>query len=217
MTGNILKLIRKEILLEWRHKTALGTIFIYVIGTSFLIYLIFQGDITIPTWIALFWIISLFTTVNAVSKSFIKDANEQFYYLRSIASPLEIVFSKIIYNALLITVLSLVIYAVMILFFNQNISDRRLFLLTVILGSIGFSNLFTLLSAITARTQNFVLLAILGFPIILPLLLLIVKMSGLSDFAIRQKDIYLNLAAIGLLDIITLVLSVVLFSYIWGG
>jgi heme exporter protein B len=83
------------------------------------------------------------------------------------------------------------------------------------LGSVGFSNLFTLLSAITARTQNFVLLAILGFPIILPLLLLIVKMSELSNFAIQQKDIYLTLAAIGLLDVITLVLSVVLFPYIW--
>ena len=56
-----------------------------------------------------------------ISKSFIKDANEQFYYLRSVATPLEIIFSKIIYNALLITVLSLVIYAVMVLFFNENI------------------------------------------------------------------------------------------------
>jgi heme exporter protein B len=150
-----------------------------------------------------------------VSKSFIKDANEQFYYLRTIATPLEIIFSKIIYNALLISILSLVIYAVMILFFNENIADKGLFLLTIILGSIGFSNLFTLLSAITARTQNFVLLAILGFPVILPLLLLIVRMSELSNFAIQQKDIYLTLAAIGLLDLITLVLSVVLFPYIW--
>ncbi len=215
MLSNILKLVKKEMQLEWRQKTALGTIFIYVLGTTFLIYLIFQGNITIPTWIALFWIIALFTTVNAVSKTFIKDANEQFYYLRSIATPLEIIFSKIIYNALLITILSLVIYAIMILFFNENIENKGLFLLTIILASIGFSNLFTLLSAITARTQNFVLLAILGFPIILPLLLLIVKMSELSNFAIQDKDIYINLAAIGLLDVITLILSVILFPYIW--
>ncbi len=215
MLSNILRLVKKEIQLEWRQKTALGTIFVYVIGTSFLVYLVFRGDINIPTWIALFWIIALFTTVNAVSRSFLKDANEQFYYLRSIAKPLEIIFSKIIYNAILITVLSLVIYAVMILFFHQNIGDKKLFLLTIILGSIGFSNLFTLLSAITARTQNFVLLAILGFPIILPLLLLIVSMSGMADFAIIKTDIYMNLGAIALLDMITLILSVVLFPYIW--
>lgn len=215
MLSNIFKLVRKEIQLEWRQKTALGTIFIYVLGTTFLIYLIFQGNITIPTWIALFWIIALFTTVNAISKSFIKDANEQFYYLRSIASPLEIIFSKIIYNAILITLLTFIIYLVMILFFNENIENKWLFLLTIILGAIGFSNLFTLLSAITARTQNFVLLAILGFPIILPLLLLIVKMSELSNFAIQDKDIYMNLGAIALLDVITLLLSVILFPYIW--
>lgn len=215
MFKNIARLVQKEIQLELRQKTALGTIFIYVLGTSFLIYLVFQGNITIPMWVSLFWVIALFTTVNASSKSFLKDANEQFYYLRSVATPLEIIFSKIIYNALLITILSLVIYVVMVLFFNQNIANKGWFLLTVVLGAIGFSNLFTLLSAITARTQNFVLLAILGFPIILPLLLLIVKMSELSNFSIRQIDIYMHLAAIGLLDIITLVLSVVLFSYIW--
>lgn len=212
---NILKLVRKELQLEWRQKTALGTIFIYVLGTSFLIYLVFQGHITIPVWIALFWVIALFTTVNAVSRSFLKDANEQFYYLRSIATPLEIIFSKIIYNAFLITILSLIIYLVMILFFNENIENKGLFLLTIILGAIGFSNLFTLLSAITVRTQNFVLLAILGIPIILPLLLLIVKMSELSNFAIQQKDIYMHLGAIAMLDVITLILSIVLFPYIW--
>ena len=212
---NILKLVRKELQLEWRQKTALGTIFIYVLGTSFMIYLVFQGHITIPVWIALFWVIALFTTVNAVSRSFLKDANEQFYYLRSIATPLEIIFSKIIYNAFLITILSLIIYLVMILFFNENIENKGLFLLTIILGAIGFSNLFTLLSAITARTQNFVLLAILGIPIILPLLLLIVKMSELSNFAIQQKDIYMHLGAIAMLDVITLILSIVLFPYIW--
>lgn len=215
MLSNIFRLIHKEIQLEWRQKTALGTVFIYVLGTTFLIYLVFQGNITIPVWVALFWVIALFTTVNAASKSFIKDANEQFYYLRSVVTALEIILAKIIYNALLIVVLSLVIYLVMILFFNQNIANKSLFLLTVLLGAIGFSNLFTLLSAITARTQNFALLAILGFPIILPLLLLIVKMSDLANFAIQQKDIYMHLGAIGLLDVITLILSVVLFPYIW--
>lgn len=215
MLKNTILLIKKEMQLEWRQKTALGTIFIYVIGTTFLMYLIFNGNITIPVWIALFWIISLFSTVNAVSKSFIKDANEQFYYLRSVASATEIILSKIIYNALLITFLSLIINVVMMLFFNEKIADSKLFFVTIILGAIGFSNLFTLLSAITARTQNFVLLAILGFPIILPLLLLIVKMSQLSDFAIQQRDIYMHLGAIVLLDLITIILSVILFPYIW--
>ncbi|MEZ5027085.1 MAG: heme exporter protein CcmB [Chitinophagales bacterium] len=212
---NIFQLVKREIKLEWRQKTALGSIFIYVIGTCFLIYLTLQGLITIPVWIALFWILALFTTVNAVSKSFIKDANEQFYYLRFLVSPVEIILSKIIYNALLITLLALVIYAFMFLFFNEKIENDGLFLCTIILGSVGFSNLFTLLSSITARTQNFVLLAILGFPIILPLLLLIVKMSALSNFAIQQKDIYMHLGAISLLNLITIILSIVLFPYIW--
>jgi heme exporter protein B len=212
---SVLKLVEKEFRLEWRQKTALGSLLIYVIGTTFLIYLVFQGNINTPTWVVLFWVITLFTTLNAVSKSFLKDVNEQFYYLRSVATPLQVLLSKIIYNAILITMLSLLVYAVMILFFNENVEHKGIFLLTVVLGAIGFSNLFTLLTAITARTQNIVLLAILGFPIILPLLLLIVKLSALSDYYTQIKDVYLNIAAIGLMDMITLVLSLILFPYIW--
>ena len=212
---SVLKLVEKEFRLEWRQKTALGSLLIYVIGTTFLIYLVFQGNINIPTWVVLFWVIALFTTLNAVSKSFLHDANEQFYYLRSLATPLQIILSKIIYNAVFITLLSLLVYGVMILFFNENVEHKGIFLLTIILGAIGFSNLFTLLTAITARTQNIVLLAILGFPIILPILLLIVKLSALSDYYTQFRDVYLNIAAIGLMDVITLVLSLVLFPYIW--
>lgn len=212
---SVLKLVEKEFRLEWRQKTALGSLLIYVIGTTFLVYLVFQGNINTPTWVVLFWIIALFTTLNAVSKSFLKDANEQFYYLRSLATPLQLISAKIIYNAILITGLCLLVYAVMILFFNENVEDKGIFLLTVLLGSIGFSNLFTLLTAITARTQNIVLLAILGFPLILPFLLLIVKLSLLSDFYTQEKEVYLALGAVALMDVITLVLSLVLFPYIW--
>ncbi|HNF48338.1 MAG TPA: heme exporter protein CcmB [Chitinophagales bacterium] len=215
MLPAIYHLIKKEIQLEWRQRTALGTILVYILGSTFLIYLVFEGTTNNKTWVALFWVISLFTAINTLSRSFQKEANEQFYYWRNLVKPVSLILAKIIYNSILVTVLSVLIFGVMLLFFNQKIENKSLFLPLIICGSIGYSNLFTLLSAITARTNNAVLLAILGFPIILPLLLLIIKLTGLIDFSTTDNDIYLNFGIILLLDFITLLLSIILFPYLW--
>jgi heme exporter protein B len=215
MLPAIYHLIKKEIQLEWRQRTALGTILVYILGSTFLIYLVFEGTTNNKTWVALFWVISLFTAINTLSRSFQKEANEQFYYWRNLVKPVSLILAKIIYNSILVTVLSVLIFGVMLLFFNQKIENKSLFLPLIICGSIGYSNLFTLLSAITARTNNAVLLAILGFPIILPLLLLIIKLTGLIDFSTTDNDIYLNFGIIILLDFITLLLSIILFPYLW--
>ena len=62
MLSNILKLVKKEVMLEWRQKTALGTIFIYVLGTTFLIYLIFQKRNGLRTTSKLFFFVLLLLT-----------------------------------------------------------------------------------------------------------------------------------------------------------
>lgn len=215
MLSSVFHLIQKEVRLEWRQKTALGTILVYILGSTFLIYLVFEGTTNNKTWIALFWVISLFTAINTLSRSFQKEANEQFYYWRNLVKPMDLIVAKIVYNALLVSVLSCLIFAVMLLFFNQKIDNKGMFIWVIVCGSVGYSNLFTLLSAITARTNNAILLAILGFPIILPLLLLIIKLTGFLDFTTTDKDVYLNFGIILLLDFITLVLSLILFPYLW--
>jgi heme exporter protein B len=101
------------------------------------------------------------------------------------------------------------------LFFGSQVNNKGLFILVFFLGAIGLSNIFTLLSAISARTNNPVLLAILGFPIVLPLLMLVIKLCTLVDTAFSQRDIYIGIGSVITLDIITLILSLVLFPYLW--
>ena len=63
-------LFRKEMMLEWRQKYALGGILLYVTSTVFVVFLSFVKVLP-DVWNALFWIISLFASVNAVAKSFV--------------------------------------------------------------------------------------------------------------------------------------------------
>ena len=73
-------LVYKEMLLEWRSKYALNSILLYVVSTVFVCYQAFRSvDGTV--WNALFWIILLFASINAISKSFVQESSgRQLYY-----------------------------------------------------------------------------------------------------------------------------------------
>ncbi len=208
-------LLKKEFLLEWRSKASLGSLLVHSLATIFFIYMIFNGDINFITWLALFWVINLFSVIQITARTFQKDANEHFYYLKQLASAQHIILSKIIYNTIFIIIISFIVFLFMQLFFSQQVTYLGIFSLTILLASLGFSALFSLLSGISAKTQNMVLLAVLGLPIILPLILIISKLSALADFYTTINDIYIFLSAAVLLDITILILAIILFPYLW--
>ena len=98
-------LVRKEIVLEWRSKYAFNGILLYVVSTIFVCYLSFKKVDPI-TWNALFWIIMLFASVNAIAKSFLQENKGRQLYYYSITSAKAVIISKIIYNVLLMLLLS---------------------------------------------------------------------------------------------------------------
>jgi len=73
LLNQIKQLIAKEMLLEWRQKYAFNGSILYVVSTVFVCYLSFKNIIDPPVWNALFWIIMLFVSVNAIAKSFIQE------------------------------------------------------------------------------------------------------------------------------------------------
>jgi heme exporter protein B len=164
---------------------------------------------------ALFWVINLFSVIQIAARTFQKDANEHFYYLKQLAPATYIITSKIIYNSIFIILMSLIVWLFMQLFFSQTVGYVSIFFITIVLASLGFSGLFSLLSGISAKTQNMVLLAVLGLPIILPLILIIAKLSALADFYTTVKELYMFIGAAISLDIAILTLAIVLFPYLW--
>lgn len=208
-------LIAKEIKLELRNKYALGGILLYVISTIFVSYLSFKQIVTPATWNALFWIILLFASLNAVAKSFVTETKGKLLYIYSLVSPQAVILSKIIYNSLLLVVLSALCLAVYCLFIGNRIQDMPLFLLTLTLGSFGFSSLLTMVSAIASKTgNNFTLMAILSFPIILPLLMVLIKLSKNALDGLEKWDVHYLLILL-CINVIIIALSYLLFRYLW--
>ncbi len=208
-------LIGKELLLEWRSKYALNGVVLYVVSTIFVCFLSFVS-LSGVTWNALFWIIMLFASINAVSKSFLQESKGRQLYIYTLASPLALIISKTIYNVLLMLLLTLIALAFYTLVFDYVPQDMLLYIVATILGSISFSMIFTMVSAIASKAGNGgMLMSILSFPVIIPVITVLIK---LSKNAIDGLDRSVSLDEIGILltiNVLVAAFSLLLFPYLW--
>lgn len=190
-----------------------------MLSLIFICYLTFSlryNSINEATWSALFWLTILFSVVNTVAKSFIGEKKGIAIYYYSVASPLLIIVSKIIYNSILCFLLSVAGYLLFNIFINNPIADHGFFLLTLFLTSIGFSGALTMISGIASRANNSnILMAVLSFPIVISILLMAIRITkNVLDGIDRSAsyDELLNLLAI---NAILTTLACLLFPYIW--
>jgi heme exporter protein B len=212
----VIALLKKDILLELRQQHSFYGILLYIASTIFVLYLSIsepEGDV----WNGLFWVIQLFVCVNAVAKSFLQESKGRRLYFYTLSGAKEFIIAKLIYNTLLMMCMSLLSLGLFILLLNNPIIYPIRFIGIVCLGSISMSLVFTLLAAIAARAQqNAALMAILGFPLIIPQLLLLMRLSK-SAFGEIFKDgalFQLSLLIMGL-NVLVVALSVILFPFLW--
>jgi heme exporter protein B len=85
------------------------------------------------------------------------------------------------------------------------------------LGAMGLSLVFTMLAAIASKAmQQASLMAILGFPVILPQLLLLMRLSKTAFAETFTDGISLQVVLLLLaLDLSVAILSVILFPFLW--
>lgn len=115
-----------------------------------------------------------------------------------------------------LSLLSLAIYTLLLGSDVLENADVPQFLLAVILGGIGFASVLTLISAIAARAGNGIgLMAILGFPLVLPLLLTVMRASKLALDGVAWSVTSSYFGGLVLLDVITITLAWILFPYLW--
>lgn len=215
-TQKIAALFKKDLLLEIRQQYTFYGILLYIASTIFVLYLS-MGQPEASTWNGLFWMNLLFICINAVAKSFLQESRGRMLYYYSIAGALDFIVAKLLYNFLLMLVMSLLSLLLFSFFLGVAYSKILLFAGIVCLGGISISLVFTLLAAIAARAnQNAALMAILGFPLIIPQLLLLVKISKSAFGEIFRENALLQMTLLlGGLDIMIIVLSLILFPFLW--
>jgi heme exporter protein B len=216
LISQISALLWKEFTLEFRNRNALNGIVLYVFSTIFIVYQSFRSVPDVPVWNALLWMIILFSSVNAANKTFQNDDAGRQYYIYLLADPVAVILSKILYNMILLSFLSLVSAAFYGIVLGNPVQQYGNFIFVLLLGSMGLSSLLTMISAISFKAGNALgMIAVLGFPVMIPLLITLIKASkGVADglpFNTYSKYLY-TMAG---LDILVIALSVILFPYLW--
>ncbi|HEX2606118.1 MAG TPA: heme exporter protein CcmB [Flavisolibacter sp.] len=210
----ILALFKKDLLLEIRQQYAFYGVLLYVGATIFVLYMTIENPDT-PTWNGLFWVIQLFISINAVAKSFLQENKNRLLYYYTLASPQNFILAKLLFNAVLMLAMSLLSMILFSLFMNYPVERTGIFIGIVFLGGWSLSMVFTFLAAIAAKAQqNAAIMAILGFPIIIPQLLMLIKVSA-TAFSVTGFIPSVNILLLLASNILVILLSVVLFPFLW--
>ncbi len=211
----IFVLFKKDLLLEIRQQYSFYGVILYVISTIFVLFLA-MGRPEADVWNGLFWMIQLFVCINAVAKSFLQESKARMLYYYSIAGARDFVIARILYNAVLMLAMSITSLFLFIILLGNPFNDALKFIGLVCLGGVSLSLVFTFLAAIASKAQqNAALMAIMGFPIIIPQLLLLMKISSTSFSSVIQAgQTTMVLLLIGL-DAMVVALAVILFPFLW--
>ena len=212
---HIFILFKKDLLLEIRQQYTFYGVLLYVAATIFVLYLA-MGQPEATVWNGLFWMIQLFISVNAVAKSFLQESRGRLLYFYSIAGAKDFILAKLLFNLVLMLVMTLVSVLLFQLLLGNPLHDALLFIFISCFGGISLSLVFTFIAAIAARAQqNAALMAIMGFPLIIPQLLLLMRLSNIAFASVFQSGLnFIILLLVGF-DIMIVALAVILFPFLW--
>ena len=209
-------IISIEWMLVWRNRSAIAGLSVYILSGLYISYLSFKKIADPATWNALFWILILFMAVNALAKSFMTESRglQLFYY--TFLNPQVVIIGKIIYNGVLLFVLGLLTLLFYTILLGNPVQDSFMFLITLLAGCFGISSVLTMISAIASRAgHQSSMMAILGFPVLLPLLIILIHLSKNAidgiEFSVNVKYLTLILS----LNLIVPALAFILFPYLW--
>ncbi|MEI8280619.1 MAG: heme exporter protein CcmB [Bacteroidota bacterium] len=214
-TNTLVSLVRKDLLIEWRQKHTLFGVLLYVGATVFVVYMM-SGQPEAKIWNALFWLTQLFVAVNSVAKSFLQEHPNRFRYYFTLVKPTTFLLAKIIYSTTLLLAMSLVSLLLFNVLLGNPLEQIGLFVIITCVGSISLSVVFTFLSAIAARAnQNAALMAILGFPLVTPVLMILSNLALKAISPVYQPGWWSLAAVLLLLDALVVVLGLILFPFLW--
>jgi heme exporter protein B len=215
--AKVWSIVRKDLALEKRSREMLSSMFIF--GLIVILLFSFSFDLRVErvSQVApgVLWVAFTFAGMLGLARSFVLE-RDQGCLDGLLLCPVDrsiLYVGKMLSNLLFISMTEAVILPLCFALFN--LAFRPLLLPIILLGTIGFSAVGTLVSAMTvhARARE-VMLPILLFPIVMPLLIAAVKLTAgvLDGQAWSEMRNWLRLL-VGF-DVIFSVLSYMAFDYI---
>lgn len=208
----------KDLRAEYRTRELLGSMLVFALLVILIFNFALELDIRTRETVAsgVLWVTFAFAGTLGLNRSMgvEKDRGCLDGLLLAPVDRSAIYFGKVLGNMIFMTIVEAIVLPLFSVLYNLNLVNPGL-ILVIILGSVGYSAVGTLLSsmAVQARTRD-VLLPILLFPVSIPLLLAAVKASNGFLQALEMTDIMPWLNILLVYDVIFVAVAFMLFDFV---
>jgi heme exporter protein B len=221
--NKVFAIVWKDIVAELRTKEMFSAMFVFaiivIVVFNFAFDLRVSGERVRQVAPGALWVAFAFSGVLGLNRAFVmeKDRGCLEGLLLAPVDHTAIYFGKMISTVLFMLVVEVITLPVFTAFFGVNLFDLRL-VLVIVLGTVGFASVGTVLSAMTAQTRaREVLLPILLLPVAAPVLIAAVKATaGILD-GMTMGEIARWLQLLVAFDIIFPAVAFMTFDYVVKG
>jgi len=212
-------LFNKDLASELRTRYAINALVMFILVTiSVILFSIGQEKITEYLAGGLLWVVIFFSAMSGLSRAFVSEEERgTVMTLQLIASPNTIFSGKLLFNMILVFAMNIVIaFLYTILFDAFLIKNWSLFLLSFLLGNIGIASSSTIIAAIISKAgSKGTLYPVLSFPVMLPLILILLELTKFSMDGMQITEAYVELTVLVCYNVIITTASFLLFDFIW--
>jgi heme exporter protein B len=211
-------LFQKDFKQEFRTRYAINSIILFAVVTlvaiSFSIGTYGAND---TTKAALLWVILFFSAMSGLAHIFNREEEKHTSEtLKLVATPLMVYSGKLLFNFLLLCLLEIITIPLFFVVMNYTVQSLSIFLLILLLGSIGLSSGATIIAAIISKAgSKGALFSVLAFPVLLPVLITGISATRIivmqSEVMAVSKEIQMLFAY----SVVIITASVLLFDIIW--
>lgn len=215
-SNKIMQIFQKEIKCALRNKSSFLTCLMFGVTVIACVSFALQGNVLEAKMQAsIFWIALFFTFMSCGEGIFADEVKAgTILALRIYGDGQSVLWGKMLYNAVFLSVMAVVLAPLYIMFMDCDINNLFLFALVLIAGAIGVASSGTLVASLSVSANSGKgIFAILMLPVILPVLLLSVlltsQLMGAGDFEMQYLGVVI------FYDVISAVGASVLFDYVW--
>lgn len=207
------ELFFKELKCEWRNRYALNGILVQLLSSIFICYLLFQ-QLSESVWIALFLLVVLFSTTNAIARSFSSESDGRMLYYHQLVHPLAVFISKAIINSIMALVVAILAWIMFEIFLGSFEGSGQIAALLLIF-CLGTGLLLSAVSAISSKSKGGnLLMPVLSFPLMIPMLLICISALK-KDSSKLVENIYPDILVLSLTVTVIGLLTGLLYRFIW--
>lgn len=167
---------------------------------------------------ALLWIVLFFAALAGLARTFVHEEEAQTAPALRLAAPAGAVYlGKYLFNLVLLLLLEVLLVPLFIVLLGLHVGSAGLFVLVLLLGSLGLAGTTTIVAALVARASaRGTLLTVLAFPLLLPLLLSAIAGTRLTLAPAAGPGVGPFLQVLGAYAVALVTASLLLFPVIWN-